>query len=452
MKTMPGTVLDALEPCEASGSLPAGDAPPWVSADSPRALDAGFLSIVDQAIVSATNFATMLIIARLCSQEDLGVYYLAWTVVVFASAVQNNLVSVPYTMYSPRRRGDQLSSYTGSTLVHQLAVSLVTVLCLLVVTVILSLGAAPAMLRLVGWVLLGAMPFLLLREYARRFAFAHLCPGRAVAIDATVAVVQLGTLLVLGSLGALSVPTAYAAVGGACAVASAGWFFSNRRPIRLVAKRIAADWRENWAFGKWALACQLAGLGFYLLPWILTLAHGKAATGVLAAAISLVGLARVFLFGLSNLLTPKAAHAFTAEGVSGLSRVLRKTAMIFAGSLGSFCLVALLAGNFLALAVYGADYAASGPVIGLLALATCIDALGITAANGLWAMDRPSANFAVDLVQWAVTMGAAACLVVPLGALGIAMAMVVGQTVGTSVRWLTLWRWMESCRGEPGQA
>lgn len=189
MNVMPGTVLGDCEPCEAAGPLPAADAPAPVAGDSSRTWGAGFLSIVDQGIVSATNFATMLIIARLCSQEELGVYYLAWTVVVFASAVQTNLVSVPYTVYWPRRRGDLLFSYTGSTLVHQFAVSVATVICLLLVDAVLSLGVGPTALRPVGWLLLAAMPLLLLREYVRRFTFAHLRTGSAVAIDATVAAV-----------------------------------------------------------------------------------------------------------------------------------------------------------------------------------------------------------------------------------------------------------------------
>jgi len=34
-------------------------------------------------VVSATNFATTLIIARLCDKADVGVYYLAWTLLLF---------------------------------------------------------------------------------------------------------------------------------------------------------------------------------------------------------------------------------------------------------------------------------------------------------------------------------------------------------------------------------
>lgn len=41
------------------------------------------LSVFDQATVSITNFATSVIIGWMCSQESLGVYYLALTMVLF---------------------------------------------------------------------------------------------------------------------------------------------------------------------------------------------------------------------------------------------------------------------------------------------------------------------------------------------------------------------------------
>ena len=86
-------------------------------------LHAGVISIIDQALVSATNFVTTLVLARLCSQAELGIYYLAWTLVLFLTALQNNLVSIPYTIYAPRRQGESLHAYFGSSLVHQLATS-----------------------------------------------------------------------------------------------------------------------------------------------------------------------------------------------------------------------------------------------------------------------------------------------------------------------------------------
>ena len=55
-------------------------------------------------------------------------------------------------------------------------------------------------------------------------------------------------------------------------------------------------------------------------------------------------------------------------------------------------------------------------------------------------MDRPASSFHGDVAQMIVTLLAAVWLVFPLGALGIAAAMVCGRTVGAAVRWITLWK------------
>jgi len=293
------------------------------------------------------------------------------------------------------------------------------------------------------------IPFLLLREYARRFAFAHLCHAGALALDILVAAIQLGCLLLLGYLQMLSVPLVYYVMGGACAVAAASWLLLNGQPMRVDRRRVALDWQQNWAFGKWALACQLAGLAFYLLPWILAVSHGEAETGLLAAGNTLVGLANLFVMGLNNFLTPKAAHAFTAAGVAGLARVLRSTAIMSLALLGAFCLAAVLAGDYLAVLIYGAKYHAAGPIIAVLAFVALVDGLNRTANNGLWALNRPSANLAADLLQLIAMLAAAAFLVVPLGALGVAVATLVGRVLSTAVRWLTLGWWMACSAREP---
>ena len=58
----------------------------------------------------------------------------------------------------------------------------------------------------------------------------------------------------------------------------------------------------------------------------------------------------------------------------------------------------------------------------------------MTAGSGLWALHRPAANFAADAVQTVVMVAAAACLMAPLGALGVALALVAGRSAGAAMR------------------
>jgi O-antigen/teichoic acid export membrane protein len=445
MKTPPNAMMDYSESYDAPLSITQGAAPGRLAFVGAGAR-LGMASIFDQAVVSATNFATTLIIARLCTKADVGIYYLAWTLVLFIVAAQGNLISVPYTIYCRRREGSSLASYSGSMLVHQFFTSALAMFCLLGLTIFFSLGFGPQAMRSVGWVLIGAAPFILMREYARRFLFAHLKLTAAIVMDVSVSCAQLASLLLLGYFKLLTVPVVYTVMGGASALALAIWLLTNRQPIRFQPRRFAPDWRDNWQFGKWAFAGQLTGFAFYILPWLLAMTHGEADTGMFAASNTLVGLANLFVIGLCNFLTPKSAQAFAREGSEGLSRVLRKATIVFIASLGLFCLIAAFLGNYLALIVYGAKYHGAGPIIAVLSVATLLDALGLTANNGLWAIDRPAANFPADIAQLIVTLGMALWFVFPLGPLGIAIAMVLGRTAGALLRWITLWGLMDTSR------
>jgi len=407
----------------------------------------GTLSLLDQAVVSGTSFATSVIIGRMCpdSKAALGIYALALSVVLLVRGIQIHLVSVPYLIYCHRHSGDARPSYLGSMVVHTLMISAIAAIAMLIWAIALSLRLGPASLAPVVWVLVGAMPLLLLRECIRYFTFAHLQFTLAVAIDVTVAVIQLGGLLFLGLLGMLSPGTVYLMMGAACGTAFFGWFIAGKTPFRFVPGQIAVDWRQNWLLGKWAVGSFLLGCTTPLiLPWILCSAHGEAATGELAACMLVVGLANMFVMGMGNYLTPKAAMAFHRGGATEFYRVLWGSAAVYAVVVGAFCLLLALTGDRLAIAFFSNKYAGTGPILLVLALGVLANTAGTTAGNGLWAIDRPHANFAADLCVLAVTLILAFRLVYPLGVIGIAIATLTGAVVGSLVRCVTLLRCMRS--------
>ncbi len=408
-------------------------------------------SVLDQAVFSATNFATVVIIGRLCSPEELGLYALALTLAQVVRGVQAGLVHAPYLVYANRRTGPALASYAGSTLVHHLGLTALGVGALAGLAVVLGLAPGSAALGSLLAVLAGALPLLMLREYVRQLSLAHLEVGAVLAVDAVVAALQLGGLLLLGRAGLLTVGTAYATIAAACAVACLGWFLAARRPLRVVPAEVVADWRFNWSFGRWAVAGFLVGCTTpYLVPWVVAGTHGGAATGILAACVSLANLAGTYVTGVTNVLAPRAVDALARGGAGGLGRVLRQTAVRFVATLGGFCLLVLAAGDLPATLVFGDGYAGTGPVLMLLSLAVLVDALGITAGSGLSALERPGANFAAAVATLATEVVLMFCLVVPLGVPGAALALLGGNVAGAAVRAGFLARAMRARARQPG--
>ena len=162
-----------------------------------RTLHQGIISLADQAVASATNFATGIIIARACSKEELGLYMLGFSLILLMTDFQTSLITTPYMVYSPRLKGHAHALYTGSTLIHQLAFCLITMFGVACGAVAVTHGIGPRGLGPVLWALCVVIALIMLREHARRVSFARLRLMTAFLFDTSIAIGQIGGLLAL---------------------------------------------------------------------------------------------------------------------------------------------------------------------------------------------------------------------------------------------------------------
>ena len=204
-----------------------------------RALHQGILSLADQAVASATNFLTGVIIARTCSKEELGLYMLGFSLILLMTDFQTSLITTPYMVYAPRLKGRAHALYTGSTLIHQLAFCLITMLGVACGAFAVTSGMGPRGLGPVLWALCVVIALIMLREHARRVSFARLKLRTAFLFDTLIAVGQISGLLLLARFRLLSASRAYWVIGSVCGIAVLGWLWSDREFYRPADERIA---------------------------------------------------------------------------------------------------------------------------------------------------------------------------------------------------------------------
>jgi len=390
--------------------------------------------LVDQGVVSVAGFATSVLIGR-HAPEELGVFYIALSIVLFVRGFQQQMISTPYTIYQHQHSGNGLAAYRGSSLLQLAGLVAVT----LAIISGLMVGAnwswvSPEMLAPLG-VLFLFMPILLLREVVRQFCFTHMKNVTALAIDSAITTLQIVAILALGYWGALSGTIAWAAIGGACLTVLVFWYLKHRPEIQFQRARVLEDWKQNWSFGKWAVAGQLVGsLPSYLLPWVLAAAAGTEGTGFFAAAMTLIGIANIFNTGLANFLTPKAAEIYVEHGVSGLRRFLLRMAAVFLVAMGSFALVLGVAGGWLAIQLYGDKYTGLQTAMTLLAIAKLFESFSILSSSGLFVMEKIKANFYADVVLMVVTLTSVVLLVYPYGVMGAVWTTLINSLVSAALR------------------
>ena len=394
------------------------------------------LALSDQAVVSAASFLTTVIIGRFTDPSQLGTYAIAISILASLFTIQGSLITLPYSIQRHRPLGTP-QQHAGSALAQTGLMSGVVIIGLAAAAVVLlARGASPELVAMT-WALAGVAPFALLREFCRRFSFAHFRLGHALALDSAVSVFQVASLGWLGWTGRMSAVTASAALGLSCAVAAIGWFCVARGEFAIRRDRVGGSARQGWSLGKWLFVNQImVQLQRYITHWLSFVIAGAAVTGVYAACLSIVAFANPVTFGLGNMLAPRSALAWKERGGAGLRRQAMGDALLFAAILAPFCVLAFFAGDDLMRVLYhGHEYEGHGAVITLLALATFASSIGTPASNALASMERPRAIFGVGAAAAVLTVVLVWSWMAASGLPGAACGLFVGSMVGSAGLW-----------------
>ena len=206
-------------------------------------------AIVERALLGATTFAVTILLGRWSGPDELGLFIIFFPLLFIAIAIQESLITAPYTVYSADHTDrDSRRSYLGGVLANTLALIALASIAFAVAAIVLFSIARPEQ----GWVsaaLAAATPFVLLREFARRVVYAELKPQAAVAISGSVSLLQLAMMASLHLSGRLNAAASFAAMGASSAIVAAVWFFANRAMIQFRQAPGLAAFRKNWSLG-----------------------------------------------------------------------------------------------------------------------------------------------------------------------------------------------------------
>ena len=394
---------------------------------------ASMLAVVDQAMISGTNFVTAIIIGRCCGAETLGLFSLIAAAMAMIIGVHDQLVTAPYVLYHNRKQPAALLRYNGSILSHHVIFMILVLAGMSCCS--FAVRNANDTIRVVAAILLIATPAILLRTFIREFSLAQCNVLTVFAVDAAVCFSRLIAIAMLFATDAVNLPTIYSVLGVSSLLTAVIWMARNRYQFVFHKQSAINDWRHNWKFGRWALATHVAGTSTpYTMPWVLFLMHGERATGYLAACSVIVGVANILLGGMSDFLSPRAASAFAKGGVAELRRVLGKMLWLSILSIGSVCIIAAIFGEPIIDALYDGRFPGAGRMVILLTLSVLANAIGMAAGTGLWAVDKPRANFTADMLTLVIAIAAAPILVAPYGAIGAAIATLLASVSGAIFR------------------
>ncbi|MGO8814056.1 MAG: lipopolysaccharide biosynthesis protein [Terriglobia bacterium] len=357
----------------------------------------GFFALLDQGLISGSNFILAILLARWVSPQQYGAYALAFEVLLFMSIVYGALILEPMCVFGPSTYKNDFRAYLGILLrIH----------CGLSVLVIAAVFAGAAVLHAIkpGSSLPNALvgvgvacPCLLLFWLARRGFYVHLLPRKAALGACAYSATVLAGVTVVYKVRSLTPLTVFLVMAAGAVVTGPPmlrWFKSHMAFLPGRRIRVREVMHQHWIYGRWALASAiviwLSGAVYYpALGSFFSLAE----TGRFKALMNLgspIGQAYV---ALSLLSLPYASQVHHAEGNAVVGRLVWKLTGLYLGGSILYWLIVILARGPIVQHLYGGKYTQVIALLPWVALGSVLR-IGATAqANVLRAMRSPSMVF-----------------------------------------------------------
>jgi O-antigen/teichoic acid export membrane protein len=373
-----------------------------------------YIALIDQALLSGTNFLTGVLLARFTEPGEYGAYVLALSVLLLVNGLQSALISGPMTVLGAPREGDDLKRYISTLAIGQVVMSAMSAALAFAVLCIMSFTSASAGLRGAFLGMASAVFFVQAQEFFRRVLFTRLLPGRVLLNDIVFCVIQLGGLFLLWRLDAgtagntskwLSGRNVFFCMAGSAFVGSILGFYQARHFLGTAIQGARNYYRESWNYARWGLASYAGSiLIVQASAWVIGGMAGVAAVGMIEAARLLVAPLHILQFGGPNIITPRAAKAYGQGGVRALSSFVRRLAPLWIAPFILYGLVVAIAPTFWLKLFFGEKYSTAGLVVTLWVAVYVVIGLQQMPALVLNAMRRPDFILYIILPEGVLTI------------------------------------------------
>lgn len=344
------------------------------------------LSVGAQALVSGFHFALNLLLLRLVTPYEYGVFAFAFVMAMFASAVNNALISTPLTVYTPviknpQERNKQEAMF--STL------NLALFSCILVAGLIYTGWA-----DLDGWIGIGVPAFVAVysaRHYSRSTGYARMRPLVTASGDATYVFSGIAIVaLLLWQTESITVGHILIAL----AIANLAAMLVERFRLHgsgrqwLTFSRIGG-YRQVWEQSRWALIGSLTTLFLAQAhSVIITSTNGPNAYAPLAAGFVLFGPVRVALLTWQNMVKPEMAVDLSESRQAAVLEQIRRTSVLMIAAVLGLALCLWIGWPWIHQYLYAEQYADQpmALIVGLWSIITVFGASYNAPAAALQAM------------------------------------------------------------------
>jgi O-antigen/teichoic acid export membrane protein len=356
----------------------------------------GGVAIVDQGLISGSNFMVSILLARWLMPDQYGAYAIAFGIYMLLALVYQSLILEPMGVFGSSTYRSNLRGYLRSLGWIHVALSVTSCAALVISWAVAHrMGAGAAVTGALAGIAF-ALPWLMLFSLARRSFYVELSPGPAAAGAFIYSTLVLAGLYLVYEHGLLSPFSAFLLIGAGALVTGIVLMFRLRSGLSGSgpAPAVRETWGRHWRYGGWAFAsCIAAWLPSYVYYPLLSSFKGMAQSGQLKALMNLTMPFEQTKGALFMLFLPYAARVVEQHGNSG-TRLLggRLTLLSVIGAIIYWSIIIPLHKPLFHL-LYSGRYTEVAYLLPLLALGQIFWSAAYGPSIALRAMEAPASVF-----------------------------------------------------------
>lgn len=356
----------------------------------------GGLAIIDQGLISGSNFILSILLARWVAAEEYGAYAFAFECFLFLCVIYSALVLEPMCVFGPSTYQDEPEDYLRTLLRCHAVASLVMASIVLASAYTVHHFSRSNDLP---WSLAGvaiAAPCILFFWLVRRAMYVRLAPRAAVAgafVYCGIVVVLVFAFYKLRAVSAFVVflSMALGALTAGVLMLLRIRAFSFRHIERL---RLSDIIRRHWVYGRWALVGSLVmSIPAMIYYPMLSAFCGLTETANLKALLNFSSPIGQFFAALFLLFLPYAARSYHENGPAKVQQLAWRSTLFYSGMAVCYWAAFWVFREPIMRFVYDGKYMDLGSFIPWVALGSVLQTAAAVQATSLRAVQSPAMVF-----------------------------------------------------------
>ncbi|WP_042513357.1 lipopolysaccharide biosynthesis protein [Bacillus cereus] len=336
-------------------------------------------AILDQAVVSASNFALAFLLARFLPPNEYGAYVLALSVLLFINGIQTALSTIPLNVRGSSLKERKLHEYIQSLIYFHVLYGILFSFILIIVYFILYKNSGSTEITQAFLGVCIAFFFIQFQEFFKRLLYFWFRIKEVFIIDFVINVCLVTSIIIMNLMGRLDSLSIYImmSVTNLLGIVLCIYKIEIRKKWKtLNLKSIISGVLWNLNYGKWILGGNIFyWIGSQSYLFAATIFLDISSTAKIAATQNIINAVNVLVMGIQNIAMPMANKKLDIYGIAVLKKYIKKLIVIISVSVGLYGIVITLFSESIMDFLYKGQYSDVLYLMGLWSISFLISAI-----------------------------------------------------------------------------